>query len=165
VTLADLSLRLRQKIVYEYDFGDFWEHEIRVEAREEAKPGTSYPACIDGARAGPPEDIGGPDGYDRLLWRLDEVRLDRLYGAFRPAREDDGTVGEVSEENEVDPVEEDAWSYDTSRGFDGDDDPLLRYDPAAFDRAAVNAGLKQEFVAALDTSHRVPAEWDQAEPS
>jgi Plasmid pRiA4b ORF-3-like protein len=31
VTLADLQLRVRQRIHYEYDFGDLWEHEIRVE--------------------------------------------------------------------------------------------------------------------------------------
>jgi hypothetical protein len=161
VTLADLSLRLRQKIIYEYDFGDFWEHEIRVEAREEAKPGTSYPVCIGGARAGPPEDIGGPDGYDRLLRRLDEVRLDRLYGVVLPPHENDA-LGTVSEDSEVDPIE-DAWSYFTSHGFDGDDDPLLRYDPAAFDRAAVNAELRQEFVVTLNTSHQVLAEGDQAE--
>src|SRR3546814_4470632 len=35
LTLADLSLRVRQRMMYEYDFGDFWEHEIRVEAREQ----------------------------------------------------------------------------------------------------------------------------------
>lgn len=33
VTLADLELRVRQRIRYEYDFGDLWEHEIRVEAK------------------------------------------------------------------------------------------------------------------------------------
>ncbi len=33
VTLADLVLRVRQRIRYEYDFGDLWEHEIRVEAK------------------------------------------------------------------------------------------------------------------------------------
>ena len=164
VTLADLSLWLRQKIIYEYDFGDFWEHEIRVEAREEAKPGSSCPVCIGGARAGPPpEDIGGPDGYDRLLWRLDEVRLDRLYGVFPPSLEN-GSLGKVSEEDEVDLVE-DAWSYFTSHGFDGDDDPLLRYDPAAFDRAAVNAELKREFAVTLNSSHRMPAAGNQVEPS
>lgn len=163
ITLADLSLRLRQKIIYEYDFGDFWEHEIRTEAREEAKPGSSCPVCIGGARAGPPEDIGGPDGYDRLLRRLDEVRLDRLYGVV-PLSPEDESIEKVGEEDEVDLVE-DAWSYFTSHGFDGDDDPLLRYDPAAFDRAAVNAELKQELALTQNTSHGVPAEGNQAEPS
>ncbi|RWF24039.1 MAG: hypothetical protein EOS64_09135 [Mesorhizobium sp.] len=30
VTLANLQLRGRQRIRYEYDFGDLWEHEIRL---------------------------------------------------------------------------------------------------------------------------------------
>ena len=80
------------------------------------------------------EDIGGPNGYDRLLRQLDEVRLDRLYGVVLPPHEND-VLGTVSD---VDPIE-DAWSYFTRHGFDGDGDPLLRYDPAALDRAAVNA--------------------------
>lgn len=66
--------------------------------------------------------------------------------------------------SEVDPIE-DAWSYFTNHGFDGDDDPLLRYDPAAFDRAAINVELRQEFVVTLNTSHQMPAEGNQAKPS
>jgi hypothetical protein len=49
IALADLELRLRQCILYEYDFGDLWEHEIRVEAMLETKPGKLYPRCIAGA--------------------------------------------------------------------------------------------------------------------
>lgn len=63
--------------MYEYDFGDFWEHEIRVEAREQPSADKPWPVCTDGARAGPPEDIGGPGGYERLLERLDELRFDQ----------------------------------------------------------------------------------------
>ena len=39
VALADLELRLRQKVLYEYDFGDLWEHEVRVETRRERDQG------------------------------------------------------------------------------------------------------------------------------
>jgi hypothetical protein len=78
ITLADLRLRVRQRILYEYDFGDLWEHEIRVEARLDGESGKAYPICIDGARAGPPEDIGGPGGYHALLDRLRFGDLDRL---------------------------------------------------------------------------------------
>ncbi|MGX5845209.1 IS1096 element passenger TnpR family protein, partial [Mesorhizobium sp. ArgA1] len=52
VTLTDLQLRVRQRIRYEYDFGDLWEHEIRVEAKLEREAGKVYPICIAGARAG-----------------------------------------------------------------------------------------------------------------
>lgn len=82
LTLADLSLRLRQRIVYEYDFGDFCEHEIRVETRETPPADKFYPICIDGARAGPPENIGGTGGYERLLERLEDVRVEQENGIY-----------------------------------------------------------------------------------
>ncbi len=60
ITPADLQLRVRQRILYEYDLCDLWEHEIRVEAKLKREDGKVYPVCIAGARAGPPEDSGGP---------------------------------------------------------------------------------------------------------
>ena len=53
---------------YEYDFGDSWNHAIKVEAVSEGDdryPG--HPVCIGGARACPPEDCGGVPGYEYLL--------------------------------------------------------------------------------------------------
>ncbi len=76
--LADLQLRVRQRIRYEYDFGDLWEHEIRVEAKLEREGGKVYPVCIGGARAGPPEDIGGPPGYMALVDRIRFGDIDQL---------------------------------------------------------------------------------------
>ena len=32
-----------------------------------AEPGVAYPCCIKGKRACPPEDFGGPWGYEELL--------------------------------------------------------------------------------------------------
>ena len=52
---------------YEYDFGDGWEHEIRLVGLVPAEPDGRYPACTDGARACPPEDCGGTPGYERLV--------------------------------------------------------------------------------------------------
>src|SRR5699024_8051647 len=52
---------------YEYDFGDSWLHQIKVERAFEAESGVRYPRCIDGARACPPEDCGGFPGYFHLL--------------------------------------------------------------------------------------------------
>lgn len=57
IALVDLQLRVRQRILYEYDFGDLWEHEIRVEARLERESSKVYPICIAGARAGPSPKI------------------------------------------------------------------------------------------------------------
>jgi hypothetical protein len=59
-----------QALLYEYDFGDGWLHQVRVEKKLEPDPGHRYPLCIGGARACPPEDCGGPPGYERLLAAL-----------------------------------------------------------------------------------------------
>jgi len=53
--------------IYEYDFGDCWEHEIWVEKVIPAEEGVSYPICLYGERACPPEDCGGTWGYEELL--------------------------------------------------------------------------------------------------
>ena len=63
VPLDDLRFRMGAKFTYDYDMGDFWRHEIRVEERLEPEPGRSYPVCLDGVHACPPEDCGGPEGY------------------------------------------------------------------------------------------------------
>jgi hypothetical protein len=63
--LADVA-RVRTRISYEYDFGDSWEHELRVEARSVAEAGRVYPACIAGEGACPPEDSGGVYGFEEL---------------------------------------------------------------------------------------------------
>ena len=51
---------------YEYDFGDSWDHAVRVE-QVIARVGAGTPHLVGGARACPPEDCGGPWGYHHLL--------------------------------------------------------------------------------------------------
>ena len=63
--LADVA-RVRTRIGYEYDFGDSWEHELVVEARTVAQAGQTYPVCIAGKGACPPEDCGGTYGFAEL---------------------------------------------------------------------------------------------------
>ena len=80
--------------LYRYDFGDNWEHTITVENisydDDSDLKGGAY--IIDGARACPPEDVGGFDGYHQFLEtilvnpHLDEAKqmLDWAGGAFDP---------------------------------------------------------------------------------
>jgi hypothetical protein len=72
---------------YQYDFGDGWEHAVTIDGRGRALA----PACLDGAGACPPEDVGGVGGYARLLEALadpagerDDDDLD-AYGPIDPA--------------------------------------------------------------------------------
>ena len=55
------------KFVYEYDFGDSWEHVLLVEKVLEPEPDRQYPVCIKGRGACPPEDVGGIWGYYSFL--------------------------------------------------------------------------------------------------
>ena len=67
VTIQELLPRVKSKIVYLYDFGDSWEHEVLLEKKEEYDPGPPLPECIAGKSACPPEDCGGLYGYYNLL--------------------------------------------------------------------------------------------------
>jgi hypothetical protein len=72
VRLADLPLKARSAFLYVYDMGDGWEHDIEVRSTEAislADP-DHLAYVLDGARAGPPEDVGGPPGYDHLIQAL-----------------------------------------------------------------------------------------------
>ncbi len=62
------------KIEYEYDFGDSWIHQIRLEKILEPDPDVAYPVCIKGKRACPPEDCGGIYGYMEMLEALGDLK-------------------------------------------------------------------------------------------
>jgi hypothetical protein len=66
-TLSKMAPDEKRKFVYEYDFGDSWDHQILVEKILPSEAGTKYPVCIKGKRACPPEDVGGVWGYDTFL--------------------------------------------------------------------------------------------------
>lgn len=59
--------RVGMRAVYTYDFGDTWEHNIKVEKIMPAEPGKKYPVCIGGKRNCPLEDCGGPYGYMNIM--------------------------------------------------------------------------------------------------
>jgi hypothetical protein len=77
----------KSRLVYEYDFGDSWEHEVLVEKvlPPEAAP---QPQCVDGRRACPPEDCGGVSGYAFLLEVLADPKHPEHEGMREWAGED-----------------------------------------------------------------------------
>lgn len=83
VRLAAVLPHPGAEILYVYDFGDSWQHDIRLEAVFSMEPGTQYPRIVDGARSCPPEDCGGSGGYADLL----EILLDPTHEEFEHMRE------------------------------------------------------------------------------
>lgn len=63
VPFARFRLQPGERFTYVYDFGDWWEHEIRVEPATPADARGLVPRCTGGNSACPPEDCGGPAGY------------------------------------------------------------------------------------------------------
>lgn len=61
-------------ITYLYDFGDGWEHTIRINHISEPEPGALYPQLIMAEGRTPPEDIGGPPGYELFLQAINDPR-------------------------------------------------------------------------------------------
>jgi hypothetical protein len=91
VALATLVWGEKFKFLYEYDFGDSWDHELLVEKilpRDEVK---RYPLCLAGKRACPPEDCGGIWGYAGFLAAIRDPKhpehegmLEWVEGEFDP---------------------------------------------------------------------------------
>ena len=66
-TVAQLLRRPKDRLIYEYDFGDSWEHDVVLEAVLPSGNKGRYPNVEGGRRACPPEDVGGIPGYARFL--------------------------------------------------------------------------------------------------
>ncbi len=60
----------KEQLDYEYDFGDSWRHEVRLEKTLTGEAGVKYPICMEGEYKCPPEDVGGIHGYYRMLESL-----------------------------------------------------------------------------------------------
>jgi hypothetical protein len=108
VRLHDFKLRQGERFLYDYDMGDFWDHEIRLERIVPLEPRKKYPVCTGGHGDCPPEDCGGPSGFMSLMeqrsswFELEQVREDVLLigqrlldfydGGPRPTYEDSDLV-------------------------------------------------------------------------
>jgi len=77
ITLAEYFGERGDRTRYEYDFGDGWTHDVVLEKIAERTRGVHYPTCIDGARACPPEDCGGPFRFEDLLAALADPNNER----------------------------------------------------------------------------------------
>lgn len=62
---------------YLYDFGHGWEHTIKIERLIDQLPGVVYPRLTEASGRCPPEDVGGPWGYDEFIKALAEKTHER----------------------------------------------------------------------------------------
>lgn len=100
--LSRIARHAKRKFVYEYDFGDSWEHEIVVEKILRPETGLKYPNCITGKRACPPEDVGGTWGYVTFLEAMSDPTheehdsyLEWIGGEFDPEEFNLGEINRV----------------------------------------------------------------------
>ena len=89
--LGDLLRRPKDWCIYDYDFGDGWEHQLLLEKALARSPSERYPTVLAGRGACPPEDVGGVPGYYHFLQVLNdpnhpehEDMLEWAGGSFDP---------------------------------------------------------------------------------
>jgi hypothetical protein len=137
VILADFKLRKNERFIYEYDMGDYWQHDSRLEQVLPLEPRKRYPVCTAGAGDCPPEDCGGPWGYRELMAErfsllamlqmqndqalIAQRLLDWCDGGPRPTYDDTDYMDALERMRD--------WLADA---------------PVAFDRRAVNVALRAQ---------------------
>lgn len=72
VRLGAVVERGETSFTYTYDFGDDWVHEVLVEKVMPPAEGVEYPILVDWSGACPPEDCGGPPGYEAFLEAIND---------------------------------------------------------------------------------------------
>lgn len=65
------------KMKYMYDFGDSWEHDVKLDGIFPAEPGVEYPRCVAGKLACPPEDVGGVWGFHDFVEAVTNPKHDQ----------------------------------------------------------------------------------------
>lgn len=91
VKLNQVISEEKERFLYEYDFGDSWEHVILLEKILPLDQRVAYPICLSGRRACPPEDCGGIWGYYNFLEAIQNPNhpehddmLEWIGGSFDP---------------------------------------------------------------------------------
>lgn len=86
----DQALAGRKTFTYLYDFGDNWEHKLKVEKTLPAEA-LAHPHCDAGEYACPPDDVGGVPGYVEFVRAIidpdhpeHEEMLEWCGGSFDP---------------------------------------------------------------------------------
>jgi hypothetical protein len=74
MTVAELLRQPNQRLTYEYDFGDGWEHEVLLEKILAPLAEEPLPRCVHAQGKCPPEDVGGIGGFYAFLQAMRDPR-------------------------------------------------------------------------------------------
>jgi hypothetical protein len=77
IKLSTLLVDGERAFQYLYDYGDGWCCMVVLETLAPAVAGITYPQLVEGARRGPPEDVGGPWGYGEFLEAIANPKHER----------------------------------------------------------------------------------------
>lgn len=119
VTVEQFLKNPKDKLIYEYDFGDSWEHEVVLENIVESKEELPVPFLISAKGACPPEDCGGFGGYEYLKEVFANSKNKEYKQSFKELSEWLGTKTWDAEEVDIEGINE--W-FETWESFDDDDD-------------------------------------------
>ena len=110
--ISDLLKKEKERIIYEYDFGDGWEHDILLEKILPFDEKLKYPICISGKMNCPPEDCGGVWGYSNMLEILKQPEheeydsyIEWLGGEFDPEYFDQDEVNDLLDQKDYGCIE------------------------------------------------------------
>lgn len=102
IRISDLLKAEKEKINYEYDFGDDWEHDIILEKILPVDDKIIYPFCLTGKMNCPPDDCGGVWGYADMLEVLEQTDheeydsyIEWLGGEFDPKYFDKNEINKL----------------------------------------------------------------------
>ncbi len=89
------TLREERRFVFEYHFGDGWDHDVIIEDLTWSYLGLKFGVCLECENACPPDDVGGIHGYGRFLEAVTDPAhqehdgmTDWVGGPFDPAEFD-----------------------------------------------------------------------------
>lgn len=122
-----MKMLSRKNLWYWYDFGDDWWHKISLlkPTKQEVRGFEGFPICLDAFGKCPPEDVGGPWGYQDFCDAIDN----RKHPEYRSYRQWLGLNMKTPYELEkvgIDPINQllkvyfhsREWSRDTRQSFE-----------------------------------------------
>ena len=110
VRLDEVLADVGDKLFYDYDFGDDWQHTIKLEAVLPRRDSGPRAVCLAGRRDGPAEDCGGVYAYELISAATDPgnpdqtdavAELGRFYGEFADPEAMSATPFDIDEVNET----------------------------------------------------------------